>query len=239
MADDFACPPQCGRAIWRHDPEIPDLHPERRDRYPRSPAVVGLTGNHHEARLCPAEKCAKQCRSRRPAAVSQYAEWQGVATDRLTVRRRDAHHARAILPLASQGDEPSWHRPLRQQGRSLLPQYRHIATVAAAQLDGDQQAPGFRHLVQQCDRYVPGGGSDDGSVKWCTGGIATRSVAGDDLDIAQAQRFQVSQTPVREALLELTRSGLIEPMRNRGFRVVEPPIQALSARRRASSWPAP
>jgi DNA-binding GntR family transcriptional regulator len=42
-----------------------------------------------------------------------------------------------------------------------------------------------------------------------------------------AQRLGVSTTPVREALLELSRLGLIEPMRNRGFRVVEPSVAHL------------
>ncbi|GJD49704.1 hypothetical protein OPKNFCMD_2437 [Methylobacterium crusticola] len=37
----------------------------------------------------------------------------------------------------------------------------------------------------------------------------------------------VSTTPVREALLELSRNGLIDPVRNRGFKVVEPSLSEL------------
>jgi DNA-binding GntR family transcriptional regulator len=36
-----------------------------------------------------------------------------------------------------------------------------------------------------------------------------------------AERFGVSATPVREAMLDLAKEGLIEPVRNKGFRVTE------------------
>jgi DNA-binding GntR family transcriptional regulator len=42
-----------------------------------------------------------------------------------------------------------------------------------------------------------------------------------------AASLGVSTTPVREALLELSRSGLVEPMRNRGFKVVAPSMSDL------------
>jgi DNA-binding GntR family transcriptional regulator len=37
-----------------------------------------------------------------------------------------------------------------------------------------------------------------------------------------AERLHVSATPVREAMLELANGGLVEPVRNRGFRVLTP-----------------
>ena len=36
-----------------------------------------------------------------------------------------------------------------------------------------------------------------------------------------AERFGVSATPVREAMLDLVSEGMMEPVRNRGFRVLE------------------
>ncbi|MFH8241096.1 GntR family transcriptional regulator, partial [Streptomyces sp. NPDC018321] len=36
-----------------------------------------------------------------------------------------------------------------------------------------------------------------------------------------AEDFGISATPVREAMLDLAREGLVEPVRNKGFRVTE------------------
>ncbi|WP_158931957.1 GntR family transcriptional regulator [Acidisphaera sp. S103] len=58
--------------------------------------------------------------------------------------------------------------------------------------------------------------------------ISGQSAAGTMYSVpALAEDLGVSTTPVREALLELARNGLIEPVRNRGFRVLEPTIEAL------------
>lgn len=56
-----------------------------------------------------------------------------------------------------------------------------------------------------------------------------------------ARRFGVSATPVREALLHLAAEGLLEPVRNKGFRVVEisePDLDEIAALRRLLEVPA-
>jgi DNA-binding GntR family transcriptional regulator len=45
--------------------------------------------------------------------------------------------------------------------------------------------------------------------------------------IALAERLGVSATPVREAMLDLASAGLVEPVRNRGYRVLTPDEQDL------------
>ena len=44
-----------------------------------------------------------------------------------------------------------------------------------------------------------------------------------------ARTLGISTTPIREALLQLTSDGLLQPMRNRGFRVVDPSLDELRA----------
>jgi len=42
-----------------------------------------------------------------------------------------------------------------------------------------------------------------------------------------ARTLGISTTPIREALLQLTSDGLLQPMRNRGFKVVDPSLDEL------------
>ena len=58
--------------------------------------------------------------------------------------------------------------------------------------------------------------------------ISGQSVPGTMYSVPSlAASLGVSSPPVREALLELSRGGLVEPMRNRGFKVVEPTLAEL------------
>ena len=44
---------------------------------------------------------------------------------------------------------------------------------------------------------------------------------------ALARSLGISTTPIREALLQLTSDGLLQPLRNRGFRVIDPSLEEL------------
>lgn len=58
--------------------------------------------------------------------------------------------------------------------------------------------------------------------------VAGELQAGGLYSVAQlAEMFNVSRTPVREAILQLVREGLLRPERNRGFRVVQPSAEEL------------
>ena len=59
--------------------------------------------------------------------------------------------------------------------------------------------------------------------------VIRASIVGGDLEPGEivsaatlAERLGVSATPVREAMLDLAHAGLVEPVRNRGYRVLAP-----------------
>lgn len=59
--------------------------------------------------------------------------------------------------------------------------------------------------------------------------VSGRSAAGTLFSVPTlAGELNISTTPVREALLELARSGLVTPLRNRGFRVEQISLDALN-----------
>lgn len=58
--------------------------------------------------------------------------------------------------------------------------------------------------------------------------VAGELKAGDLYSVSDlALMFEVSRTPVREAVLQVARDGLLRPERNKGFRVVHPTAQEL------------
>jgi len=70
----------------------------------------------------------------------------------------------------------------------------------------------------------------DKVVRWVRSDIVSgRSAPGTMYSVPSlAEQLGVSTTPVREALLELSRGGLITPLRNRGFRVETTSLEELN-----------
>lgn len=67
------------------------------------------------------------------------------------------------------------------------------------------------------------------SLREQAGQVLRASIIGGELEPGEiysatmlAERLGVSPTPVREAMLDLASAGLVEPVRNRGFRVLTP-----------------
>lgn len=67
------------------------------------------------------------------------------------------------------------------------------------------------------------------SLRQQAGEVIRASIIGGELEPGEiysatvlAERLGVSPTPVREAMLDLASTGLVEPVRNRGFRVIAP-----------------
>lgn len=78
-------------------------------------------------------------------------------------------------------------------------------------------------------RFVPTTTLRESVIAYLRAQIVSGAVASGEIYSAPslAKELGISTTPVREALLELSRSGLLEPLRNRGFRVPAMTLQAL------------
>ena len=70
---------------------------------------------------------------------------------------------------------------------------------------------------------LPGTSFRSQAVRAIRTAVVTGEIAGGNIYSVPslAARFGVSATPVREAMLDLVSEGLAEPVRNRGFRVIE------------------
>lgn len=72
------------------------------------------------------------------------------------------------------------------------------------------------------------------SLRQQAGEVLRASIVGGELEPGElysattlAERLGVSATPIREAMLDLAHAGLVEPVRNRGYRVLTPDEQDL------------